>query len=324
MAAASEEGTGTEVPVPEEWGWPKEPYQPEALNAYVIKTSQQAEEERLLAMKGADIEGIDKPLMADSGVDPNAFKAGKWFSFMNHKGDCRLYVHNYTRNITALRPPNFYEMTEEEKRAIAQLGIFMMDLHGEVEKVYRNQKAIPFVLASEETCEALMTFARIDAKSRLLDTTTLRRIRPAALEDARQSIVYALKEGCTLWVWLGDNDMPNFEEKVCTSKNRDKFPMGLFTYGGLESKMVREKIYRDADLEEGECKMKPDFKVVFFAKYDNYMHVMSGVQRSALQDNIPYFEGMQMVKAYNEADKEALLTRMRNEERKMVESEGRA
>lgn len=46
------------------------------------------------------------------------------------------------------------------------------------------------------------------------------------------------------------------------------------------------------------------------------------IQKAAFQDNIPNFEYMQVVKAYNEEDKKNLLTRMRNEERRNAESEG--
>jgi len=34
-------------------------------------------------------------------------------------------VHNYTRDITATRPENFAELTEEEKALIKKLGVYI-------------------------------------------------------------------------------------------------------------------------------------------------------------------------------------------------------
>ena len=36
-----------------------------------------------------------------------------------------VYVHNYTRDITATRPENFAELTEEEKALIKKLGVYI-------------------------------------------------------------------------------------------------------------------------------------------------------------------------------------------------------
>ena len=38
-----------------------------------------------------------------------------------------VYVHNYTRDITATRPENFAELTEEEKALIKKLGVYIKD-----------------------------------------------------------------------------------------------------------------------------------------------------------------------------------------------------
>ena len=48
--------------------------------------------------------------------------------FLNAKGDCHVYVHNYTRDITATRPENFTELTEHEKKRLEKLGTFILDL----------------------------------------------------------------------------------------------------------------------------------------------------------------------------------------------------
>mmetsp|Transcript_74682 Transcript_74682/g.211271 ORF Transcript_74682/g.211271 Transcript_74682/m.211271 type:complete len:309 (-) Transcript_74682:31-957(-) len=302
------QGPGEEVP--ESFGWPKEPYVREALAFYVDEFCKRADAESSEMSAGVQVMKLDYV----AGADPNSYKAGEWYNVMNHRGDCVLYVHNYTRDITAVRPPNFKGITEEERRVIARLGTFIQDLSSELDKVYRVQKALPLVMASEETCDALRNFAVWDAKSTLLDATKLRRVNPAVLEESRKSIVYAMKEGTTLWVWLGDNDMPFFETKICTSKNRDKVPLGLFMHGGLESDVVKDKIYTEDDKSDGACKVKPDFKVVFLAMYDNFMHEMSGIQLAALQERVPYFEYLQKVKCYSEGDKLKLLAKMRGDE----------
>ena len=36
-------------------------------------------------------------------------------------------MHNYTRDITATRPENFAELTEEEKALIKKLGVYIKD-----------------------------------------------------------------------------------------------------------------------------------------------------------------------------------------------------
>ena len=38
-----------------------------------------------------------------------------------------VYVHNYTRDITATRPENFAELTEEEKALIKKLGVYIKE-----------------------------------------------------------------------------------------------------------------------------------------------------------------------------------------------------
>ena len=49
-------------------------------------------------------------------------------SFLGSTGACRkVYVHNYTRDITATRPENFAELTEEEKALIRKLGTYIKD-----------------------------------------------------------------------------------------------------------------------------------------------------------------------------------------------------
>lgn len=39
----------------------------------------------------------------------------------------QVYVHNYTRDITATRPENFAELTEEEKALIKKLGVYIKE-----------------------------------------------------------------------------------------------------------------------------------------------------------------------------------------------------
>jgi fructose-1,6-bisphosphatase/sedoheptulose 1,7-bisphosphatase-like protein len=89
------------------------------------------------------------------GIDPNAYLEGKWYKFMNAKGDCWVYVHNYTMDIQASQPENFTELTEEEKNRLKKLGIFIQDLPEELISIYDKQQCIPIVYGSQDTCEAL-------------------------------------------------------------------------------------------------------------------------------------------------------------------------
>merc|ERR1719265_877200 len=148
--------------------------------------------------------GEEKDGKHHEGIDPNAYLKGRWYRFLNHKEDCYVYVHNYTRDITATRPPNFTELTEEEKKRLQKLGVYIKELPDHIEKMYDKRKVIPIIYGSQATCEALKTFFVYDKHFHLLDTGPLRRVNPQALEDSRKAIVTAMKEGKTLAVYLGE------------------------------------------------------------------------------------------------------------------------
>lgn len=161
-----------------------------------------------------------------------------------------MYVHNYTRDITAVRPENFTDLTEEEKRRLAKLGTYIKELPAEIERVYDSQKAIPIIYGSEDACAALKQFFIYDKHGELLDCSKLKRVNAKALEDSRKAIVNAMKLGKTLCIFLGDH-IPELREKICVPKYKDSFPVAVFVHGGLESPMVRERIYREEDKEGG-------------------------------------------------------------------------
>jgi len=283
---------------PKAWGWPCEPSEAEVLEKHVKHHTKDMDTEHLRSR--------------EKGIDPNSFKAGRWYSFLNYKEDCHVYVHNYTHNITGVRPANFTELTEEEKKAVKALGFYVADVPQEVANVYTKQKAIPFVIGSPDAVEALESFACYDSHSELLDTTKFKRINPSLLENARKAIVEAMKAGKTLWVRIGQ-DIPEFESKVCITKNNGFFPLAIFKYKGLEPNFVKEKLYREEDREEGQCPVHVGFRICFFTEYENQMFQMSGVQKSDLQSKMPSFEHMQVIRCYNEADKKHVLATMRGD-----------
>mmetsp|Transcript_25789 Transcript_25789/g.58748 ORF Transcript_25789/g.58748 Transcript_25789/m.58748 type:complete len:332 (+) Transcript_25789:67-1062(+) len=330
MAAAA--GSADES-IPEEWGWPKAPYEPEDLKEYVYATTQSTQQEKWdeqlearaldskledhIAEKAFANLMLNKEGTGDAktgghhdGIDPNCYKGGRWYRYLNYKGDCYVYVHNYTRDITAVRPANFTDLTDEEKKRLAKLGTFIKELPREIERVYDNQKKIPIIYGSEETCEALKSFFVYDKFGQLLDATKLKRVNAGALEESRQAIVNALKLGKTLCVYLGDI-IPDFAEKICIPKNKDTFPSGVFRYGGLDSEMVREKIYRDADKEANECVVRPGFRVCIVVMYDNSVtYDMSSMRKEELPGKIPDFDHLELLRCYNEADKKKILEQM--------------
>eukprot|EP00401_Gymnodinium_catenatum_P076567 CAMPEP_0117537130 /NCGR_PEP_ID=MMETSP0784-20121206/41807_1 /TAXON_ID=39447 /ORGANISM="" /LENGTH=333 /DNA_ID=CAMNT_0005333709 /DNA_START=71 /DNA_END=1072 /DNA_ORIENTATION=+ len=333
MASEEEPKAADSDAIPEEWGWPKQPYEPEDLKEYVVDATKPTAEEKwdaqlearaldskledhmnekvyanvLLNKEGT---GEAKEGRHHQGIDPNAYKKGRWYRFLNHKGDCHVYVHNYTRDITATRPDNFTDLTDEEKRRLKQLGVYIKELPREIERVYDKQKAIPLVYASAETCEALKTFCVYDKNSQLLDATKLKRVNAGALEESRAAMVNAMKLGKTLWVYFGDI-VPDFQEKICVSKNRDTFPSSVFRYGGMENEMVREKIYREEDIEGGQCVCRPGFRVVLLLMYDTMNFEMSSMKKEEIPSKIPDFEYMQELRCYNDEDKKKILEQMR-------------
>ncbi|CAE8652653.1 unnamed protein product, partial [Polarella glacialis] len=109
---------------PEDWGWPTEPFEPEDLRLYTLEATKPTYQEKwdeslafrqetvqdhfaekvfanVLLNKEGTGEARDTGVYA--GIDIRAYQKGKWYRFLNHKGDCHVYVHNFTRDITATR-----------------------------------------------------------------------------------------------------------------------------------------------------------------------------------------------------------------------------
>jgi len=323
--------------IPEDWGWPKEPFEPEDLRLYVLEetkpTTQEAWDEALAARsldaKKEDFvaekafanlllnkEGTGEARTGGvyEGIHPNAYKKGKWYRFLNHKGDCYVYVHNYTRNITATRPDNFAELTAEEKKFLKKLGIYIKEIPSEIERVYKQEKAIPVLMGSSDTCHAMKTFFQYDKNSTLLDATKLKRVNGPALEEGRLALVNAMKLGTTLCVYCGDI-LPEFLEKICVSKYKDTFPLSLFMYDGMKNDMVRERIYRDEEKEGGQCVLRDGFMVCIMLEYDSMELCMSSMKKADLPAKFPEYERMVEVRTYNDDDKKKALELMRNGEK---------
>ena len=100
-------GAGSEE-IPAAWGWPKEPLDPEALRMHVLEvtkpTQQEAWDEALAArsIDGKKEDFVEEKAFAnlllnkegtgehkkDRGIDHHAYEKGKWYRFLNFKGDC--------------------------------------------------------------------------------------------------------------------------------------------------------------------------------------------------------------------------------------------
>eukprot|EP00931_Biecheleriopsis_adriatica_P081771 TRINITY_DN55119_c0_g1_i1.p1 TRINITY_DN55119_c0_g1~~TRINITY_DN55119_c0_g1_i1.p1 ORF type:complete len:383 (-),score=112.40 TRINITY_DN55119_c0_g1_i1:63-1211(-) len=319
--------------IPKEWGWPAEPFEPEDLRLYVLEATKPTVQEQWdEALEARAIDSKKEDFIAEKafanlllnkegtgeertggvydGIDPRAYTKGKWYRFLNHKGDCNVYIHNYTRHITATRPANFAELTEEEKKFLRTLGVYLKELPAEIEKVYQNEKAIPIIFGSPDTCEAFKVFCQYDKNCTLLDATKLKRVNAGALEDCRKAMVNAMKLGTTLCVYCGDI-LPEFLEKICISKYRDTLPLSLFMYDGLSNDMVRERVYRDEEKEGGQCVLRPGFQVCIMVSYDTLELQLSSYKKADLPSKFPEFERMKEVRCYNDDDKKKALEALR-------------
>eukprot|EP00933_Yihiella_yeosuensis_P083700 TRINITY_DN97953_c0_g1_i1.p1 TRINITY_DN97953_c0_g1~~TRINITY_DN97953_c0_g1_i1.p1 ORF type:complete len:302 (-),score=46.12 TRINITY_DN97953_c0_g1_i1:245-1150(-) len=269
--------------IPEDWGWPCKPYSLESLSTR--------------AKEGA-ISGAS---------DPRAFEKGKWYRFQDASDKSYVYVHNYTLDATLTPPRNFTDLSPREKEL---LGVFVKDLPDVIRRIYSVKKTIPIVYGSKACCEMIRSFAEYGADNQLLDTSKLgKRITPPVLEEARQAIVAAQRYGKMLCIFIGD-PVCDFLEKACVPKNRDTFPVGLFSYGGLDDNMVRDKIYRAEDRDAGQCVVRDTFSLFLLVPYDGgrseYCLEMSSSRRDELM-RIPFLSEMEEVHCHCEEDRIHLL-----------------
>lgn len=330
-AVGTADASAGDEEIPASWGWPKEPLDPEALRMHVLEvtkpTQQEAWDDALAArsIDGKKEDFVEEKAFAnlllnkegtgeqkkDRGIDHHAYEKGKWYRFLNFKGDSYVYVHNYTRDITATRPENFAALTEEEKALIKKLGVYIKELPTEIERIYTKEKAIPVIYGSQSSCEAMKTFFHYNKNSTLLDASKLKRVNSGALEDCRRAMVWSMKLGTTLCIYCGDV-LPDFLEKICISKYKDTFPLSLFMYGGMENDMVREKIFRDDEKEAGQCPIRPGFMVCIMIMYDTMGLQMSSMRKEELVGKIPEFGRMQEIRTYNDDDRIKALAEMRS------------
>lgn len=101
-------GGASSEEIPAAWGWPKEPLDPEALRLHVLEvtkpTQQEAWDDALAArsIDGKKEDFVEEKAFAnlllnkegtgeqkkDRGIDHHAYEKGKWYRFLNFKGDC--------------------------------------------------------------------------------------------------------------------------------------------------------------------------------------------------------------------------------------------
>lgn len=107
-AALATSSASEAAEIPSAWRWPKEPFDPEALRVYVLDatkpTQQEAWDDALAArsIDGKKEDFVEEKAFAnlllnkegtgeqrkDCGIDPHAYEKGKWYRFLNFKGDC--------------------------------------------------------------------------------------------------------------------------------------------------------------------------------------------------------------------------------------------
>uniref|UniRef100_A0A0G4HPF3 Uncharacterized protein n=1 Tax=Chromera velia CCMP2878 TaxID=1169474 RepID=A0A0G4HPF3_9ALVE len=246
----------------------------------------------------AKMGGKEDGATQQGGVSEKSLKCGKWYKFLNAQGTCFLYIHNITKDITSIRPENYEDEPEEksaakeEKKESNEAKVPLKEIEAALEKAKAAGK-IPLLQCDEATHEALLTFFKykgvvMDTRALALGAVKTGIKYDDAMESSRKAIVHAMKEGKRLLVDLGA-DVAEFKTKICTMKTRDKFPSQLFTFGRVAgSRMVYEKIYKDEDKEGGQCGVRDGFETV--------VSVLESVPLTALQEKLPDFDKMEIVK----------------------------
>eukprot|EP00930_Biecheleria_cincta_P035415 TRINITY_DN24358_c0_g1_i1.p1 TRINITY_DN24358_c0_g1~~TRINITY_DN24358_c0_g1_i1.p1 ORF type:complete len:333 (+),score=69.67 TRINITY_DN24358_c0_g1_i1:139-1137(+) len=232
-------------------------------------------------------------------TDDSALKQGKWYRFQEEGGSDTIrsvFVHNYTLSVKADPPPNSVELTKQQKQT---LGIHVKEVPAALRQIY-DKKIIPIVYGSEDACDVIRNFAIYEERHHFLDTSKLKRVTAPALEECRQAIVCAMRYGKMLCLNIGD-PVCELQEKICVSKNRGSFPAGLFQHGGLDSELLREKMYQVEDKDGGQCVMRDGFGVFLLAAYDGSSLAMSSARNDELR-RIPGLDQMEEVRMHCDED----------------------
>ena len=107
-AVGTADASAGDEEIPASWGWPKELLDPEALRMHVLEvtkpTQQEAWDDALAArsIDGKKEDFVEEKAFAnlllnkegtgeqkkDRGIDHHAYEKGKWYRFLNFKGDC--------------------------------------------------------------------------------------------------------------------------------------------------------------------------------------------------------------------------------------------
>eukprot|EP00929_Paragymnodinium_shiwhaense_P002822 TRINITY_DN10312_c0_g1_i1.p1 TRINITY_DN10312_c0_g1~~TRINITY_DN10312_c0_g1_i1.p1 ORF type:complete len:309 (+),score=102.82 TRINITY_DN10312_c0_g1_i1:56-982(+) len=272
--------------VPEHWGWPPNPFPRDELSLHYD------------AMQA---------LTPPKEVDPHCFDKGRWYVFPAGKDDesSSVYVHNYTKAIVSEPPKNFVELSGADQR---RLGTPVLELPELLRRTWKVKRKIPLVYGSAALCHIMTTYSIYGMDAQLLDTTPLRRMSEKSLEEARFAIVNAMRYGKMLCIYIGDH-ICDFAEKVCVSKNKHKFPLATFQYGGLENEVIKDKIYQADDREGGQCVVRDGFMVFVLVAYDRDDFELSTSRRDELEPKIPNFQATEEVKCFCDEDKRNLLQR---------------
>ncbi|CEM02540.1 unnamed protein product [Vitrella brassicaformis CCMP3155] len=242
----------------------------------------------------------DKNEASMGGVSEKSLTTGKWYRFLNAQGTCYLYIHNITKEITAIRPENYVDEPnttqqggDDDVNKTKEPTIQLRQLEAELERC-KNAQKIPLLLCNEETHDNVVTFFKykgfvLDCRPLALGGIKTGTKVEEALEKGRKTIVAALKNGGRLLVDIAF-DCPDFKTKICTMKNKEFFPHQVFSFGKLAStKIVYEKLYRDEDKESGQCAARDGFEVALVA-------VSPPLTIEALTERIPGISLMEVIR----------------------------
>eukprot|EP00397_Hematodinium_sp_SG-2012_P031010 GEMP01032884.1.p1 GENE.GEMP01032884.1~~GEMP01032884.1.p1 ORF type:complete len:341 (+),score=95.09 GEMP01032884.1:133-1155(+) len=239
------------------------------------------------AAPNAEEDATEKP------IAPKSLTSGRWYKMLNYDATCYVFVHNLTRDVTAVRPENFGEPTMEELARERKKGIPLQMLEDELKRARYNKQQTVCLLGTEETCQNIRTFFKyrgfvFDCKP-LTSVITLRSKEKleAVLEEARKTIVNAAKQGQVCLIHMSTH-IPNFNDKICSHLNL--FPPEVFLFGKLKGPIM-DRLFKQEDKEAGQCVVRDGFQIVLNLAFDGAFTLeMSSMQKSEVQDKIPGFD----------------------------------
>lgn len=225
-------------------------------------------------------------------------KNGVWKRFLGSIG-CYLYINVLSKEVLSIRPSAYDEALDPQPTDSANNAseggdpellkrindpanglkrVKVEDLLAEVERIVSEEKKTPLII---DTSKEQISRTFFSYKGHLEDVSPLSipfaksaLKRGDLMERCRKTLVRALKTGQTFALYLGEVSIEHadFKKKLC---NKTVFPLDTFTNAGLkllmpESEPRFKAIFREEDMESGQCISREGFKVVVITSLNPY------------------------------------------------------